>query len=87
MTIKNIVTLKETIYEKPTKLYAVVKKCSICSKKHVHSSTEGYRSAHCDGFGSLTYELVIDRENEENLRLAKKHGIKLDGKAEGSCPK
>lgn len=77
MIKENVVTLKETMYQKPAELYAVVEKCIICGEKHIHSSSEGYRAAHCVGLGSRTYKLVIDRTNEENIRLAKKYDIDL----------
>lgn len=78
MTKENIVTLKETRYHKPTELYAVVEKCIICGEKHIHSAEEGYRVAHCNLEHMATYNLVIDRENAENLKLAEKYGIQLD---------
>lgn len=78
MTKQNIVTLKETTYEKPTSLYAVVEKCVICKKRHIHSAPEGNRAAHClDRIKGTTYDLVIDRENPENIRLAEKYGVQL----------
>lgn len=74
----NIVTLKETTIQKPTELYAVVEKCVICKSRHVHSVSEGYRAAHCINLPSTTYNLVIDREDAENWRLAEKYGIQLE---------
>lgn len=79
MTEENIVTLKETMYQKPTELYAVVEKCVRCKGKHIHSASEGSRVSHCIDLPSATYNLVIDRDNAENLRLAEKYGIQLDG--------
>lgn len=78
MTIQNIVTLKETKYEKPTGVYSVVEKCVICKGRHIHAAEEGDVAAHClDRPHSRSYELVIDREDPENIRLAEKHGIQL----------
>lgn len=78
MTKQNIVTLKETRFEKPTSLYSVVEKCVICKKRHIHSASEGNRVAHClDLPKGTTYDLVIYRENPENIRLAEKYGIEL----------
>lgn len=76
MTRQNMVSLKETTYAKPTELYSVVEKCVICKKRHIHSAEEGNVVAHCMDF-STTYDLVIDRENADNLRLAEKYGIQL----------
>lgn len=77
MIKENIVILKETTYQRPTELYAKVEKCVICGNRHIHSPSEGYRSAHCDSLRSTTYKLVIDRNNPENIRLAEKYGIQL----------
>lgn len=76
---KQLLKLKETTYQKPTELYGVIEKCVICKGRHIHAAEEGNVVAHCINLPSpTTYELVIDRNNEENLRLAKKYGIKLD---------
>jgi len=78
MTKQNIVTLKETTYEKPTSLYSVVEKCVICKGRHIHAAEEGNVAAHCiDMPYQGTYELVVDRENPENIRLAEKYGIHI----------
>lgn len=75
----NIVTLKETTYQKPTELYALVEKCIICGSKHIHSVSESNRVAHCINLPyPTTYNLVIDRDDVDNHRLAKKYGIQLD---------
>lgn len=74
----NLVILKETTYQKPTELYGVVKKCVICGSKHIHSPEEGNVVAHCINLEvPTTYDLVIDRNNAGNLRLAEKYGVKL----------
>ncbi|MEK4023508.1 hypothetical protein [Sporosarcina sp. FSL W7-1283] len=78
MTKQNIVTLKETTYAKPTELYSVVEKCVICKKRHIHSANEGSRVAHCIDLPYIaSYNLVVDRENPENIRLAEKYGVQL----------
>ena len=77
MTKENIVTLKETMYQQPTELYAVVENCVRCKCKHIHSASEGSRVSHCINLPSTTYNLAIDRDNVENLRLAEKYGIQL----------
>lgn len=78
MTKQNIIILKETTYAKPTELYSVVKKCVICGSKHTHAAEEGNVVAHCINLRvPTTYDLVIDRTNAENLRLAEKYGVKL----------
>ena len=77
MVKQNIVTLKETTYQRPTEIYAVIEKCIICGRKHIHSASEGNRVAHCIDLTNTTYNLVIDRENADNLRLAEKYGIQL----------
>lgn len=76
MTSINLLTLKETIYQKPTELYGVVDKCSICGDKHTHAAQEGHVQAHCIN-RNTSYELVINRKVPENLRLAKKYNIDL----------
>ncbi|MBX8945633.1 MULTISPECIES: hypothetical protein [unclassified Lysinibacillus] len=79
MVKTNIVILKETTYQKPTGIYGVIEKCVICKDKHIHAAEEGNVVAHCINLPRpTTYELVIDRNNKENLRLAKKHGIPLN---------
>lgn len=76
--IKQLLTLKETTYQKPTELYGVIEKCVICKGRHIHAAEEGNVVAHCiDLSRPTTYDLVIDRNNEENLRLAQKYGITL----------
>ncbi|MGG2110974.1 hypothetical protein ABFY60_10710 [Lysinibacillus pakistanensis] len=76
---KQLLTLKETTYQKPTELYGVIEKCVICKGRHIHAAEEGNVVAHCiDLPRPTTYDLVIDRNNEENLRLAQKHGITLN---------
>ena len=76
---KQILTLKETTYQKPTGLYGVIEKCVICKEKHIHAAEEGNVVAHCINLPRpTTYDLVIDRNNEENLRLAQKYGITLN---------
>ncbi|QFF98782.1 hypothetical protein PB01_08025 [Psychrobacillus glaciei] len=78
MPKQNIVQLKETTYAKPTELYSLVEKCVICGSKHTHSPSEGNRVAHCINLPvPTTYDLEIDRNNAENLRLAEKYGIQL----------
>ena len=78
MTKINIVTLKETTYLNPAELYSVVEKCVICKSKHIHGAHEGNVVAHCiDLKHPTTYELLIDRKNTENLRLAEKYNISL----------
>lgn len=78
MSKQNVVTLKETTYQKPAGLYSVVRKCVICGKRHIHSVGEGSRVAHCINLEvPTTYDLVIDRDNVENLRLAEKYNINL----------
>ncbi|KIL45003.1 hypothetical protein [Jeotgalibacillus soli] len=75
---KNILTLKETRLQKPMELYGVVKKCVVCGCKHVHAAEEGNVVAHCIDLSYLeSYDIVIDRNNEENLRLAEKYNISL----------
>lgn len=74
----NIVTLKETTYAKPTELYSVVEKCVICKSKHIHAAEEGNVVAHCINLRYPTsYELVIDRNDENNIRLAIKYNIPI----------
>lgn len=76
---KQLLTLKETTYQKPTELYGVIEKCVICKGRHIHAAEEGNVVAHCiDLPRPTTYDLVIDRNNEENLRLAQKYGIPLN---------
>lgn len=76
---KQLLTLKETTYQKPTGLYGVIEKCVICKEKHIHAAEEGNVVAHCINLPRpTTYDLVIDRNNEENLRLAQKYGITLN---------
>lgn len=76
---KQLLTLKETTYQKPTGLYGVIEKCVICKEKHIHAAEEGNVLAHCINLPRpTTYDLVIDRNNEENLRLAQKYGITLN---------
>lgn len=76
---KQLLTLKETTYQKPTGLYGVIEKCVICKDKHIHAAEEGNVVAHCINLPRpTTYDLVIDRNNEENLRLAQKYGITLN---------
>ncbi|MFJ8065825.1 hypothetical protein ACIQYS_14440 [Psychrobacillus sp. NPDC096426] len=78
MTKQNIVTLKETTYQKIPELYSVVEKCVICKSRHIHAAEEGNVVAHCINLKNpTTYDLVIDRTNAENLRLAEKYGVKL----------
>lgn len=78
MTKQNIVTLKETTYQRPKGLYSVVKKCVICNERHTHSVGEGSRVAHCINLKlPTTYNLVIDRKDENNIRLAEKYNIDL----------
>ena len=78
MIKQNIVTLRETTYQKPTELYSVVKKCVICKGKHIHAAEEGSVVAHCINLPSpTTYDLMIEREDENNIRLAEKYGVKL----------
>ncbi len=78
MTNQNIVTLKETTYAKPTELYSVVEKCICCGDKHIHAAQEGNVAAHCINQKiSRNYDLLIDREDPENTRLAEKYGIQL----------
>lgn len=75
----NLVILKETTYQKPTELYGVVKKCVICGSKHIHSAEEGNVVAHCINLNvPTTYELVIDRNDENNLQLARKYALSLN---------
>ena len=76
--INNIVTLKETTYQRPVGVYALVKKCVRCKGKHIHSASEGSRVSHCINLPSTNYNLVIDRGDVENLRLAEKYGIQLE---------
>jgi len=76
---KQLLILKERTYQKLTKLYGVIEKCVICKGRHIHAAEEGNVVAHCiDLPRPTTYDLVIDRNNEENLRLAQKHGITLN---------
>lgn len=79
MIKQNIVTLKETTYQRPKGVYSFVKKCVICGKSHIHSVGEGSRVAHCiDLPVPTTYELVIDRNDENNIRLARKYALSLN---------
>lgn len=72
----NLLVLKETTYQKPTGLYGVVERCCMCGDKHIHSAEEGHVVGHCIN-RQTSYELVIDRDNTENVRLAEKYGINL----------
>lgn len=77
MGIKNQLILKETTYQNPTELYGIVEKCCICGSKHIHAAEEGHVVGHCIN-RNASYELVIDRDVPENLRLAKKYNITLN---------
>ncbi|PUB12223.1 hypothetical protein [Paenisporosarcina sp. OV554] len=78
MTKINIVTLKETTLQKTPELYSVVAKCIICKGKHIHVAEEGNVVGHCINLPYPTsYDLFIDRENVENLRLAEKYSVDL----------
>ncbi|WP_277587342.1 hypothetical protein [Psychrobacillus antarcticus] len=78
MIKQNIFTLKETTYSKPTELYSVVERCVICNQRHIHAAEEGNVSAHCIDLPYRgSYDLVIDRENVDNLRMIEKYNIQL----------